>query len=174
MHFELEQAVAVLGRTPATLRALLYHLPRPWVLQNEGVGTWSPYDVVGHLIECDETGWILRVNCFFNHDGTGDALPPDPSARTDRCRGKSMEGLLSIFAALRAANLDTLEAIGPTPYDLARSGRHEEFGTITLGQLLSSWVVHDLEHIGQITRVMARRYSRETGPWREFLPVLGP
>ncbi len=173
MNFELEQAAAVLGRTPATLRSLLYRLPRPWVLQNEGVGTWSPYDVIGHLIECDETGWILRVNGFFNHDGKDDVPAPDPPALTSRCKGKSIEGLLSIFAELRAANLATLEAIGPTPRDLARSGRHGEFGTITLGQLLSSWVVHDLEHIGQITRVMARRYSRETGPWKESLPVLG-
>jgi uncharacterized damage-inducible protein DinB len=173
MDFRLDHAKEVLGRTPATLNALLRGLPDEWVVPNEGPDSWSPFDVVGHMIHGEKTDWIPRARVILEH-GDGRAFEPfDRFAMFEESRGRSLGELLSAFERLRAESLRELEGMRLTPELLAKRGAHPELGVVTLGQLLSTWVVHDLGHVGQIVRVMAKQYGEAVGPWRDYLPVLG-
>jgi hypothetical protein len=174
VEFRFEDALPVLRSTPATLRALLAGLPERWTRATEGAGTWSPFDVVGHLIHGERTDWMPRVEHLLAH-GDAVAFPPfDREAMFQASRGRTLAELLDEFATLRAANLERLQALALTPADLSRRGRHPEFGVVTLGQHLATWVAHDLSHIGQVVRVMGRQYSEAVGPWIAYLPMLGP
>lgn len=172
MEFELTQAIAVLQRTPATLNSLLRDLPEQWLVQNEGPLTWSPYDVIGHLIHGEETDWIPRARIIFEHGETRAFEPFDRVAMFDESQGKSIVELLDTFAQLRAKNLDELRSLNLTPDLLGKRGRHPELGVVTLKQLLSTWLVHDLGHIRQIVRVMSKQYSEAVGPWKAYLSIL--
>jgi hypothetical protein len=171
-NFRFDDAVPVLERTPATLRTLLKDLPDSWILATEGPNTWSPFDVVGHLMHGDRADWMPRVEHLLTH---GDAVPFPPfdrEAMFTASQGRSLSELLDEFAQLRADSLQRLAALHLTAADLSRPGRHPKFGVVTLGQLLSTWVAHDLGHLTQISRVMAKQYTDAVGPWREFLSVL--
>lgn len=170
-RFILDEGLAILERTPATLTALLKDLPEPWVQATEGSGTWSPYDVVGHLIHGERTDWIPRArHIMAGHSGPFESF--DRTAQFMECQGKSLGELLVTFAELRQQNLATLLEMNLTTRDLSRPGLHPELGQVTLGQLLATWVVHDLDHLGQIARTMAKVYSESTGPWSAYLSVL--
>lgn len=174
MEFRFDDALPVLRRTPAVLRALLTDLPDPWIAAVEGPGTWSPFDVVGHLIHGERTDWVPRVEHLLRH---GDAVPFPPfdrEAMFAASKGRSLGELLDTFERLRRENVARLEGLGLTEADLSRRGRHPEFGVVTLGQHLSTWVAHDLGHIAQVVRVMARQYTTAVGPWRAYLSILGP
>jgi len=174
MEFRLENALPVLRRTPAVLRELLSDLPRGWTDAVEGPGTWSPFDVVGHLIHGERTDWVPRVEHMLRH-GEAVPFPPfDREAMFAASEGSSLRELLDTFGRLRAENLDRLHALEVTDADLSRRGTHPEFGAVTMGQHLATWVAHDLVHLGQIVRVMARQYSEAVGPWRAYLSILGP
>ena len=174
MEFRFEDALPVLRRTPAALRALLLDLPGTWIAATEGPGTWSPFDVVGHLIHGERTDWMPRLEHVLRH-GDAVAFPVfDREAMFAASKGRSLGELLDTFDRLRTESLDRLAALGLTDADLARRGLHPEFGAVTLGQHLATWVAHDLGHIGQVVRVMARRYSTAVGPWRAYLSILGP
>jgi len=173
MEFELAQAIAVLNRTPATLDSLLRDLPESWLKQNEGPETWSPFDIIGHLIHGEETDWIPRAKTILEH---GEARPFEPFDRVamfEKSKGKTIAELLDTFVRLRTENLRELQKLNLTPELLAKRGTHPELGTVTLKQLLATWAVHDLGHIRQVARVMARQYKDEVGPWKAYLPVLG-
>ncbi len=172
MEFDLDEGLAVLTRTPATLRALLTGLPSPWTSANEGPDTWSPQDVVGHLIHGEETDWIPRAKIILTNGESQAFEPFDRFAQGRRFAGWSLERLLDRFGELRAAGLTTVRDWHLTPEQLALRGTHPELGRVTLSQLLASWVVHDLGHIAQISRVMAKQYSAAVGPWKAYLPVL--
>jgi len=170
--FDLPRSTEVLSRTPETLRALLSDLSRDWVRGTEGPDTFSPFDVVGHLIDGEETDWIPRAKIIL-------AGGPNPAfERYDRFRhrsrnaGRALASLLDEFATLRAANLELLRSWRLTDTHLEMKGIHPMFGPVTLRQLLAGWVVHDLGHIAQIARVMAKQYKEEVGPWVDFMPVL--
>jgi len=170
-HLNLDDAVAILERTPASLRALLAGLPETWVQATEGDGTWSPYDVVGHLIHGERTDWIPRAR----HILAGDTRPFeafDRTAQFTESEGRSLDELLVTFADLRRANVATLLGMSLTDEDLDRRGLHPELGQVTLGQLLATWVVHDLDHAAQIARTMAKVYTEATGPWSKYLSIL--
>lgn len=172
MEYQLDQAKEVLRRTPATLNALLADLPNDWVLSNEGPETWSPYDVVGHLIEGEETDWIPRARIILEQ---GEARPFDRFDRIamfEKSRGKSLLELLARFEQLRGQSLRQLDEMKLTPELLQKRGTHPGLGAVTLSQLLSAWVVHDLGHIRQIVRVMARQYKEAIGPWTEYLSIV--
>lgn len=172
MEFQLDKAKEVLRRTPATLNALLADLPNDWVLSNEGPDTWSPYDVIGHLIEGEETDWIPRTRIILEQ---GEARPFDRFDRFamfEKSRGKSLPELLAEFEQLRGESLRQLDELNLTPELLQKRGTHPVLGTVTLSQLLSAWVVHDLGHIRQIVRVMAKQYGEAAGPWTAFLTIL--
>jgi len=167
----LTDAVAVLERTPVSLRALLEGLPETWVRATEGDGTWSPYDVIGHLIHGERTDWIPRAR----HILAGETRPFEPFDRTAQFReskGRSLAELLTTFAELRQQNVDALLGMNLTGDDLDRRGLHPELGEVTLGQLLATWVVHDLDHVTQVARTMAKVYTEATGPWIDYLSVL--
>jgi hypothetical protein len=174
VEFQFDDALPVLRRTPTVLRALLLDLPSPWIGATEGPGTWSPFDVVGHLIHGDRTDWLPRVEHMLRH-GDAVAFPTfDREAMFAASKGLSLSELLDTFGRLRTENLDRLVALGLTDAGLARRGRHPDFGEVTLGQHLATWVAHDLSHVGQVVRVMARQYSTAVGPWRAYLSILGP
>lgn len=173
MEFKLDDVIDILGRTPPTLRILLEGLPEPWARGNEGPETWSPFDVVGHLIHGERTDWIQRARIILE---SGDSMafePFDRFAQYRASRGKSLEELLETFASLRRRNLETLGGWKLTAADFSRRGLHPELGEVTLGQLLATWAVHDLNHIGQIARAMAKQYRSEVGPWKAYLGILG-
>ena len=173
MDFRFDDALPVLRRTPSVVRDLLADLPGPWIEATEGPGTWSPFDVVGHLIHGERTDWVPRIEHMLRH---GDSVPfPvfDREAMFAASRGLSMAELLDTFGRLRADNLNRLADLGLTDTDLSRRGRHPELGAVTMGQHLATWVAHDLSHVGQIVRVMGRQYSETVGPWRAYLPMLG-
>ncbi|MEO5936601.1 MAG: DinB family protein [Terriglobales bacterium] len=169
MRYVLEEAVPILERTPKVLDAWLRGLPAGWTTQNEGGETWSPYDVVGHLIHGERADWIPRVRRILE---SGESVPFDKFDREAQFReskGKTLEQLLDQFAELRANNLRELRGL---KLDLAAKGTHQALGTVTMEQLLGTWVVHDLTHLSQISRVMAHQYREAVGPWKEYLGVL--
>jgi hypothetical protein len=171
MSIDLEQGIEVLSRTPGVLRALLQGISDYWARSGEGDGTWSPYDVVGHLIHGERTDWIPRARIILSQ---GDRQPFEPFDRLAQFKdsaGKSLEELLGEFEELRHRNIDELRTMRIGPDGLERRGLHPELGPVTLGQLLAMWVVHDLAHIRQIARAMARRYQDEVGPWKAYTTV---
>jgi hypothetical protein len=174
MNFDLPGATAVLERTPGVLRSLLSGLPERWTRPNEGPETWSPFDVVGHLIDGEETDWMPRARRI---------LQPAPGASRrfepyDRFRhltvnaGKPLAELLDRFARLRAANLAELSGLALGPEALRLTGEHPTFGAVTLEQLLATWVTHDLAHLAQIARVLTRHYGQFAGPWKRYFSLL--
>jgi hypothetical protein len=168
-ELSLSEAVPVLERTPAVLRAQLTGIPRAWLDDNDGAGTWSPGQVVAHLVEAEHDLWIPRMRAILG----GDAFPPFDREGSIRGWGKdSIETLLDEFDRRRKASLRDFAAIRPTDADLSRSGKHPEFGTVTLSQLLATWTAHDLIHLSQITRTMARRYKETVGPWKAYIRTL--
>ena len=172
MEFELSRAVEVLSRTPDTLRAMLSGLSPDWLDATEGPDTWSPYIIVGHLVNGERTNWIPRARCILEQ-GADRRFPPfDRFAQLHESGGKSLDDLLDEFAELRAENLRLLAEWRLTDQQLALEGEHPAFGTVSLRQLLSTWVVHDLGHIAQTARVMAKQYREAVGPWRAYLPLL--
>jgi DinB family protein len=170
--FVLEEAVAILTRTPATLDLLLRDLPAGWIDAHEGGTTWSPFDVVGHLIHGERTDWMPRARMILAAGDTRTFEPFDRFAQVAASSGRTLASLLDEFAALRQDNLRALAALQLTEPDLDRHGRHPEFGPVTLRQLLATWVAHDLDHLMQISRVLARQYSGEVGPWRAYLRII--
>lgn len=172
MNFSLNDALPVLRRTPDILRVWLSDLPSSWITANEGPETWSPFDIVGHLIHGERTDWMVRVELIFVHGDSQPFTPFDRFAQFRDSRGKSLGQLLDTFTDLRSSNLARLESLDLKPEDLVRRGRHPELGPVTLGQLLATWVAHDLNHLAQIARVMGRQYTDAVGPWVEYLPML--
>ena len=172
MDFDLDETLEILARTPEILRTLLRELPAGWTSGNEGPDTWSPYDVLGHLIHGEKADWIGRARIILDHGESRTFEPFDRFAMFRESAGKTLGELLDQFARLRQRNLETVRGFGLTADHLELRGRHPDFGTVTLGQLLATWAVHDLGHIAQITRVMAKQYAGHVGPWRAYLPVL--
>jgi hypothetical protein len=165
----LAEALPVLERTPSVLRSLLAGIPDPWLRDNDGEGTWSPGQVVAHLVEAEHDLWIPRTKAILG----GAAFPAfDREGSLRRWGTDSIDSLLDEFARRRAGSLRDFAAIGLTDQDLRRTGKHPEFGTVSLSQLLSTWTAHDLIHIAQITRTMARRYREAVGPWRNYIRTL--
>lgn len=174
VEYRFDEAIPVLRRTPNALDALLSGLPDSWIAATEGPQTWNPFDVVGHLIHGERTDWIPRIEHILQH---GDAVPfPafDREAMFGASRGKTLSELLATFASLRAGSLARIQELRLGDADLERRGRHPELGVVTLKQHLATWVAHDLDHLAQIVRVMAKRYTEAVGPWRAFLSVLRP
>jgi hypothetical protein len=168
----VSEITAVLSRTPAALRALLEGLPEAWVEADEGEGTFSPRDVVGHLIHGEKTDWVPRLRIILEAGEGRPFVPFDRFGFRDAIRGVPTTALLAELESLRTANLAFLAGLSLTPGQLALKGRHPELGTVTLGQLLATWAVHDLNHVSQVVRVMSRRYAEAVGPWKAYLGIL--
>ena len=168
----MEEAVAILARTPGTLDAMLRGLPDRWIAANEGDNTWSPFDVVGHLIHGERTDWMPRAKIIVAEGESRVFDTFDRFAQFRASEGRTLDSLLDEFANLRRNNLRELANLRLTDADLDRRGRHPGFGPVTLRQLLATWVAHDLDHVVQISRVLARQYATEVGPWTAYLRII--
>ncbi len=172
MEFNLKHTQEILSRTPTVLEALLLGTGEAWTHQNEGDDTWSPFDVVGHLIHGERTDWVARMEIILSDSPKKEFTPFDRFAQFEESKDKILPQLLDEFKTIRKKNLEILEAKNLTSADLDKKGIHPVFGEVTLKQLLSTWTVHDLGHLAQIARVMSKQYKTEVGPWMEYLPIL--
>ena len=172
MDFDLTEGAAILERTPRTLRAMLAGLPPAWTDADEGAGTWSPWAIVGHLLHGERTDWIARAERILAQGAERRFAPFDREAQFRESRGRSLGELLDEFELIRAANLETVAGWRLARDQLALMGEHPDLGPVTLEHLLATWVAHDLGHIAQIARVMAKQYRDAVGPWRAYLPVM--
>lgn len=168
----MTEALHILERTPAVFRALLAGLPADWTTPNEGPDTFSAFDNVAHMIELERSDWIPRARIILEQGENRTFQPVDRFAHYEKSRGRSMAELLDEFARLRRENIDTLQGWSVTEAQLALEAEHPVLGTVSLRQLLATWVAHDLGHLAQTSRVLAKQYSDAVGPWRAFLPVL--
>lgn len=172
MQFDLTKSLEILDRTPATLDAMLSGLAEEWITSNEGKDTWSPYDIIGHLIHGEKTDWIPRLEIILSDQEDKQFEAFDRFAQFEASKGKNLRQLLHEFKILRERNVEQLRSKKLTHEELSRIGMHPVFGEVSLSQLLSTWVVHDLNHIAQLSRVMAVQYKDEVGPWIRFLRIL--
>ncbi|MFN8242616.1 MAG: DinB family protein [Ferruginibacter sp.] len=172
MLFSLPKTLEVLEQTPRTLHSLLSNLSNDWVSANEGPETWSPFDVVGHLLHGDKSEWLSRAAIILSDSGDKHFKPFDRFAQLETSKGKTLNELLEEFSMVRSRNTELLREWNLGPAELSKTGIHPKFGEVTLAQLLATWTVHDLDHIAQISRVMARQYKEAVGPWSEFLRVV--
>jgi DinB superfamily len=172
MKYSLQRSYEILDRTPAVLQALLAGLPDDWVMPNEGPETFSPYDVIGHLVHGEKTDWVVRAKMILEFGNTQTFVKWNRFAQYEESKGKSLQQLLDEFAAIRKENMVWFRSLNLSEVDLNRQGMHPVLGDVTLRNLLATWVVHDLTHIAQITRVMAKQYKTEMGPWPEFFRIL--
>jgi hypothetical protein len=170
--FKLDEAIALLTRTPASLDALLRGLPDTWARSNEGADSWSAFDIMGHLVSGERTDWMPRARMILDHGDSRAFEPFDRFAQFKESEGKTLEQLLDEFAKLRKQNLAELHALNLSSTDMSRRGKHPALGTVTLSQLLATWTVHDLTHLHQLSRVLAHQYSEAVGPWSAYLGVL--
>lgn len=171
MQFEIEKALPVLERTPQVVESMLYGLPDEWVHSNEGGDTWTPFEIVAHLIHGEKTDWIPRTKIILG-EGSKEFVPFDMEGHIKESKGKTLNQLLDEFKILRKENITQLKAFEITDEMLDKTGIHPTLGTVTLRHLLASWVVHDLTHIHQLSRVMAKQYDEAVGPWKQFMGVL--
>jgi len=172
MEHNLQHTISLLARTPEVLNCLLRELPEVWTRRNEGEGTWSAYDVVGHLIHGERTDWMPRAKIILQFGETKTFEPFDRWAQARTSQGKLLSHLLDEFARLRSENLDELRALNLSTDDLGRRGRHPALGVVTLSELLATWTAHDLTHLHQISRIMAHQYRDAVGPWIAYLGVM--
>lgn len=172
MEFHLDQAREILCATPRVLYGWLGHLSAPWVRNNYGENTFSPFDVVGHLIHGERTDWMPRLRLILARGESRPFEPFDRYAMYEASKDKTLGELLDTFAALREANLQELQNLRLSPADFARRGAHPALGVVTLGQLLATWAVHDLNHIAQIAKALAYQYNEQVGPWSAYLSIL--
>jgi len=176
MNFSLEKSIEILERAPSAYKELLNGISDDWSMTNEGEKgnekSWSPYDVLGHLIHGENGDWMNRIEIILSESPDKNFKPFDRLAQFEESKGKSLKDLLGEFMMLRIMNLEKLKAKNITEADLDKKGIHPAFGDITLRQLLSTWVVHDLNHLAQVTRVMAYQYKDNVGPWKEYLRIL--
>ena len=172
MNFSLEKLYEILERTPAVLKTLLENLSDEWVMSNEGPDTFSPYDVIGHLLHGEKTDWTARTKMILKSGTAKTFVSWDRFAMYEESRGKTLSELLDEFEIARKENLEWLKSLNLKVTDLDKKGMHPKLGEVMLRNLLSTWVVHDLTHIAQITRVMAKQYKEEMGPWPEFFRIL--
>lgn len=174
MEQSLERTIVVLERTPGAVDALLRGLPEEWTRANEGEGTWSAFDVVVHLINCERTDWVPRARTILeSKNGEVREFPPfDRFGEIRESQGKALGELLDTFATERTENLKRVREWGLGPKELAMRGKHPALGEVTLEQLLATWAAHDLNHLHQVSRVMAHQYHEAVGPWSKYLGVM--
>lgn len=172
MRYSIEKSLEILERTPAVLQSLLAGISDDWVMNNEGADTFSPYDVVGHLIHGEKTDWTARIKVILQYGHSKTFERWDRFAQYEDSKGKTLQQLLDAFMVIRKENIAWFKSLNLTEADFERKGMHPVLGEVTLRNLLSTWVVHDLTHLAQITRVMAKQYKEEMGPWPEFFRIL--
>lgn len=172
MTFNLQHTITLLQRTPTVIKDLLKDLPEEWILATEGGDSWSPFDVVGHLVHGEKTDWIPRIMIILNDSDQKTFEPYDRFAQFKMSKGKTLQDLLDEFENCRIQNLEQLKGLKLTEADLDRQGIHPSLGLVSMRNLLAAWVVHDHGHIAQISRVLAKQYTQEVGPWTRYMTIL--
>jgi len=172
MAFDFQAVRSQLGRGPATLEQIVAPLPESWLHLTEGPATWSPIQIVRHLVWGEVDDWIPRARLIVEHRGAVAFPPFDRDAGEARYEGWSVRALLDEFGRLRNENLRTLDGFALGPAELAFEGRHPAFGTVTMAELLATWAAHDLTHLTQILRILTRQYRDQVGPWRQYMRLL--
>lgn len=172
MHFDLDKSIEILERTPAVVTEMLQGLSKEWIFNSEGENTWSPYDVIGHYIVGEKTDWIPRMRIILSENADKHFIPFDRFAQLSNDKNKPIESLLKEFSEWRRKNILELKAANLDEEKLNKKGIHPEFGEVTLRELLATWVTHDLNHIYQISRVMAKQYKEEIGPWPKYISIV--
>jgi hypothetical protein len=172
MEHDLQQTISLLTRTPAALNSLLHDLPETWTMRNEGEGTWTVFDVIGHLVHGERTDWISRAKMILQFGESRTFEPFDRLGQIRESQGKSIQQLLDEFARLRSENLREVTVLNLGPDALELRGRHPVFGSVTLSELLATWAIHDMTHLHQISRIIAYQYRDTVGPWSAYLGVL--
>ena len=172
MAFDLSKSFTILERTPEVLKTLLKDLPEDWTSANEGGQSWSPFIIVGHLLHGEKTDWLTRTKIILSDAEDKIFAPFDRLAQIKDNRGRKMGELLDEFAQRRRANLEEIKKLNITEEMLDKTGRHPALGEVSLGNLLTTWMTHDLNHLYQITRVLAKQFKEETRPWVEYLRIL--
>lgn len=172
MRFNLPKTIEILERTPIVLEHLLDGISDEWLMNNEGGDSWSPFDIVGHLIHGEKTDWIPRAKIILSDREDKTFIPFDRFAQMDASKSKDIQALLEEFKTLRIQNLEELKSLPLNDTTLKAKGIHPDLGESRLSELLSTWTVHDLGHIAQISRVMAKQYKSEVGPWKKYLGIL--
>lgn len=172
MKFSINALIEILERTPKALHSLLHNLNDNWSLKNEGGDTWSPYDVIGHLIHCDECNWIPRIEVALSDSVVRNFEPLNRFAQLEKSKGKTLNQLLNDFIQIRASSIAALRSLNLNEEHFSKTAIHPELGLVSLSQLISTWVVHDLNHTSQIIRVMAKQNKDEVGPWIQYMRVL--
>ena len=172
MEFNLQDVISSLSKTPVILNEYLRNLPKDLIHQNEGKDTWSPFDIVGHLIHGEKTDWIVRAQIIVSDHQNKEFEVFDRFAQFEASQGKTIDQLLAEFEELRKENISKLKAMNPDQEMLLMEGIHPEFGAVTLQQLLTTWMVHDMGHISQISRVVSKQYKNAVGPWVQYLKIL--
>ncbi len=172
MEFSMNKSIEILERTPHVLIQLVSGLSADWTMMNEGDETWSVFDVMGHLIHGEKTDWMTRIEIILSEGPNKEFEPFDRFAQLEESKGKSLEQLLKEFLAVKELSLEKLKRLNLKENDFNKTGIHPKFGTVTLSQLIAAWAVHDLDHISQISRVMAKQYKEQSGPWIEYMKIL--
>jgi DinB superfamily len=172
MTYNIQKSIEILERTPAALTAMLSGLSEEWIMVNEGLETFSPYDVIGHLLNGEKTDWPVRARIILEYGKTRTFDLWDRFAQYEQSKGKTLQQLLEEFTILRNENINWLKSLNLTEADLDKKGMHPALGEVSLRNLLATWVVHDLTHTAQVARVMAKQYATETGPWQEYFRIL--
>jgi hypothetical protein len=172
MEFSINKSIEILERTPGVLIQWTKDLSADWTMNNEGGETWSVFDVIGHLIHGEKTDWMTRIEIILSKDGNKEFVPFDRFAQLEESKGKSLDQLLNEFKSAREINLKKLRVLNLKETDYKKTGIHPKFGAVTLSQLIAAWTVHDLDHLSQISRVMAKQYKEQSGPWIEYLKIL--
>ena len=173
MEFSIYKSIEILERTPHVLSQLTNNLSADWTMNNEGGETWSVFDVIGHLIHGEKTDWITRIEIILSEGANKEFVPFDRFAQLEESKGKSLEQILKEFLTARELSLKKLRGFKLTENDFNKTGIHPKFGSVTLSQLVAAWTVHDLDHISQISRVMSKQYKEQSGPWIEYMKILG-
>lgn len=172
MKFNLKESVSILSSTPDVIDSLLSNLTTDWLMSNEGVDTWSPAEIVCHLIHCEDDDWITRMKIILSDDKVKMFTPFDRTFGFEKANTNSIDVLINEFKSKRKKNLEYMSSLNLNENDLNKKGVHPDLGEVTLKQLLATWVVHDFSHIAQINRILAKQYKDETGPWRKYFPIL--
>ncbi len=172
MEFTINKSIAILEKTPGVIEKMLSNLPDDWIILNEGGETWSPYDIVGHLVHGERSDWIQRLEIILSKNEDKKFIPFNRFAQFTESKGKTIFNLLDDFKVLRTDNIKTLKSKKISEEFFSLTGIHPVFGTVTLQNLIATWVVHDLDHIAQLSRVMAFQYKENVGPWKEYLRIL--
>ncbi|HEY1047140.1 MAG TPA: DinB family protein [Bacteroidia bacterium] len=171
MNFDLNQSLKQLGNNPSVFRSLLSPIKEEWLNVNEGEGTWTIKEVLAHLIVCEKTNWLPRIKLILS-ETQKTFEPMDMSIHLEIAAENTIEELLQEFETLRASNISELASYNLSDTDLHKTGMHPKLGQVRLSEVISTWTTHDLSHLSQILRILAKQNQQHVGGFETYLRIL--